>query len=414
MIKLLFLIAASLLHLVPICARAQQKAFGFHMVQKRKSVRVPFKLHANLVIVPVQINDSDTLQFILDSGVGTIIVTDPQVSRFVDKGYSRTVTIDGVGNEASRKANVSIGNTFKMPHIQAFDQNLVVLESDMLKLSEFLGTPIHGIFGYELFERFVITIDFRRQELILRPPDHYRYRPKYGDKLPIQIVNRRPYLSAVQITEKGEEKNVQVLLDTGAGHALMLDTYSSSIALPEKVVRVQLGVGLGGVVSGHLGRLSKLQVGRFELHDVLSSFPDKSSFGSKINSMSGRQGNIGGELLRRFVVTFHYRDQYVVLKPIKKALKETFEHDMSGMELRAKGDKYTSYEVDHVKEDSPAYHAGIQKGDKIVFINDTQASNLSLTEINKTLQHKEGKEINLVLKRGDQLVFTSFILKRTI
>ncbi|WP_247235931.1 aspartyl protease family protein [Telluribacter sp. SYSU D00476] len=414
MIKLLFLLAASLFYLIPICSRAQQKAFGFHLVQQRKSVRVPFKLHANLVIVPVQINNSDTLHFILDSGVSTIIVTDPEIAKFVDKGYTRTVTIDGVGNEASRKATVSIGNTFRMPHIQAFDQNLVVLENDMLKLSEFLGTPIHGIFGYELFERFVITIDFRRQELILRPPEHYQYRRKYGDKLPIQIENRRPYLSTVQITDRGEKKNVQMLLDTGAGHALMLDTYSSNVSLPDKVVRVQLGVGLGGAVSGHLGRLPKLQVGRFELHDVLSSFPDNSSFGAKINSMGRRQGNIGGELLRRFVVTFHYKGQYVVLKPIKSALRETFEHDMSGLELRAKGDKYNSYVVDHVKEDSPAYYAGVQKDDKLMFINSTPASNLSLTEINKTLQRKEGKEIDLVLKRGDELIVTSFVLKRII
>jgi hypothetical protein len=401
--------------LIPSLSRAQQqKVFGFHLIQKRKSVRIPFKLHANLVIVPVLINNSDTLQFILDTGVSSTIITDPLVDRFVNKGYTRTIIIDGVGNEESRKANISIGNTLRMGHVRAYEQNLVVLDSDILKLSEFIGAPIHGIFGYELFERFVITIDYRQHELIIRQPERYRYRRWQGERLPLTLENRRPLLSAVQITERGKEKPVQVLLDTGAGHALMLNAYATDITLPDEVVRVQLGVGLGGNVSGHLGRLQKLQVGPFVMKDVLTSFPDSASFGAKVVSASGRQGNIGGELLRRFVVTLNYKEKFVVMKPIRRVLAEPFEHDMSGLDFRAKGEDYNAYYVDRVIEDSPAYYAGIQKDDKLLYINNNPVSNLTLTGINRMLQRKEGREINLVLMRDEKLVFASFQLKRTI
>ncbi|HEV7346755.1 aspartyl protease family protein [Telluribacter sp.] len=412
MLRLFFLIVALFFILVP--EQAQEKVFGFHLINKRKTTRIPFKLHANLVIVPVQINNSDTLHFILDTGVSTIIITDPTVARYVNKGYTRTVTIDGIGNEERRQASISIGNTFRMGNVRAYDQNLVVLEEDLLKLSEFIGTPIHGIFGYDLFERFVVTMDYRRQELIIKMPEDFRYRRWHGDQLPLRVENRRPYLPAVQLTEKGEEKTVQMLLDTGAGHAVMLNTYSTNVTLPDKVLRVQLGIGLGGAVSGYLGRLPKLRVGQFEMHDVLTSFPDSSSFGAKINFPAARQGNLGGELLRRFVVTFHYKEQYVILKPIRKVLAETFEHDMSGLDFRAKGDEFNAYFVDRVILDSPAYYAGVQVGDKLLYINNTSANDINLTGINKILQRKEGREVNLVLMRSNELVFISFILKRTI
>ncbi|MEZ4903564.1 MAG: hypothetical protein R2822_18260 [Spirosomataceae bacterium] len=98
-----------------------------------------------------------------------------------------------------------------------------------------------------------------------------------------------------------------------------------------------MGRGLNGVINGSLGRIDKVRFGKYELDNVLASFPDSVSFGMKFASRNDRQGNIGCELLRRFHVTFNYSEHYMVLKPIKRRMKETFEHDMSGMEIRAKG-----------------------------------------------------------------------------
>ncbi|MBU1822782.1 MAG: retropepsin-like domain-containing protein, partial [Bacteroidetes bacterium] len=123
-------------------------------MQKRKSIRIPFELHANLVIIPAVINNSDTLHFILDTGVSSTIVTDPEVSRFINTQYVRSIQLDGVGQDSSVQAQISIGNTLRVGYARIFEHNLVVLEKDILKLSELVGTPIHGLIGYELFERF--------------------------------------------------------------------------------------------------------------------------------------------------------------------------------------------------------------------------------------------------------------------
>ncbi|MPR33780.1 aspartyl protease family protein [Salmonirosea aquatica] len=398
----------------PLETKAQAKRFGFHLIQKRRSTRIPFELHANLIIIPACINNSDTLHFILDTGVGSTIITDPTVTPYINSQFVRAIRLDGVGQDSTMEAQVSIGNTLRVGFARTFNHNLVVLQKDVLKLSELIGTPINGLIGYELFERFVVTIDFRHREVLLQLPEYYKYRPKKGALVPLDLVDRKPYIEDVTIRGKGGEQKVKLLLDTGAGHAVMLNTYSTHIPLPDTTIDVQLGIGLSGKISGSLGRLKGIKIGGYNLSDVVTSFPDSLSFGGKLGPNTGREGNVGGELLRRFRVTINYPDRYMVLKPIRKAMKETFEHDMSGMDLRAKGEKFNEYYVDKVIEDSPADAAGLQKDDRLMFIGNSSASELNMTEIYKLLQRKEGKAIDLVVNRKGSLVFTTLILKRII
>ncbi|MFN3382692.1 MAG: PDZ domain-containing protein, partial [Runella zeae] len=225
----------------------------------------------------------------------------------------------------------------------------------------------------------------------------------------------KPYADVVALVEGGRELPIRVVIDTGAGHALLIDkTPTNKIQLPQKVLRAQLGRGLNGVINGNLGRIDKVRFGKYELENVLASFPDSVSFGVKLASRDERHGNIGCELLRRFKVTFNYADRYMILKPVKRRLKETFEHDMSGMEVRAKGDDFRQYYIDKVVEDSPAWEAGLQEGDEVLFINNKSSNDLIISEIYKILQKGEGKEISLLVRRNGSIQFVKFQLKRMI
>lgn len=400
--------------LSPLLSEAQEKKFGFHFIQKRRSTRIPFGLHANLIIVPARINNSDTLHFIVDTGVSSTIITDPSITPYINSEFVRTIQLDGVGKDSTLEAQVSVGNTLQVGDALTYNHNLVVLQKDFLKLSELIGTPINGLIGYEFFERFVVTIDFRQREILLQLPDDYRYRPRKGTKVPLEMIDKKPYINDILIRQKGSEQRVKLLLDTGAGHAVMLNTYSTHIPLPDTTIEVQLGIGLSGKISGSLGRLQGIEIGGYPLTSVVASFPDSLSFGGKLNPNAGRQGNIGGELLRRFRVTINYPEKYMVLKPIRKAMKETFEHDMSGMDLRARGDNFHEYYIDKIVEDSPAFRAGLETDDRLMFINNSSVNELNMTEIYKLLQRKEGKAIDIVVNRKGSLVFTTLILKRII
>ncbi len=392
-----------------------RELFGFQIQGKRKSVRVPFELHSNLILVPVVVNYRDTLRFILDTGVSSTIVTSPKAIKGNPLLLIRKVSLTGVGEGNSLSAHVAINNSLELGGLLAHRQNMVVLDEDVLDLSEYVGTPVHGIFGYEIFAGFVVTLDFSHRELVITKPEHYRYTRRKGDIYPITIEDTKPFTNAVTLLADGREHPIKVAIDTGAGHALLLDKSSSkSVRLPDKVIRAQLGRGLNGVINGDLGRIDGVRLGKYELENVVASFPDSLSFASKLSTEDSRQGNIGCELLRRFKVTINYRDNYMVLKPVRKLMKEKFEHDMSGIEIKAEGEDLKSYIVSHVLHGSPAYHAGLVEGDVLLFMNERAMSDMTVSDVYRLLQKGDGKAIGVVLRRQGSLVFTQITLKRMI
>lgn len=418
MIRYYLLLYCFLFSVIELHAQKKQKIeekFGFFLEGNNKFVRIPFQMHSNLIIIPLKINNSDTLHFVLDTGVSSIIVTNPNAIDRRTLNFTRQVKITGAGEGQSLSASVAIGNTLRMGRMRANYQNMVVLDEDVLKLSEYVGIPIDGIFGYELFNNFVVTIDFTNQEILIIQPKYYKYRKFHGDKYPITIEDTKPYAEFIALVEDGRELPLRVVIDTGAGHALLIDkSEESQIQLPEKVITAQLGRGLNGVINGKLGRIEKVKFGKYQLQNVLASFPDSLSFGVKFDERHTRQGNVGCELLRRFKVTLNYGEKYMVLKPVKRRMKETFEHDMSGIELKAKGKELKEYVITAILPDSPAWNADLHENDEILYINDQLARDINISDIYKIFQKGEGKEISILIKRQGQIMFKKFQLKRMI
>lgn len=397
-----------------------EKPFGFHFTSKgQKIARIPIDVQANLVILKVTIDNSDTLQFILDTGVSSTIITDPKIAEKIGFQYVRTVQITGAGEDDPLEARVSIGHTLRIGEIRAYQQNLVVLNEDVLQLSEFLGIPIHGIFGYDLFSQFVVTIDFDAKEIYFRNPAHFKANRIHGTPYPLTVTQTKPFTEAVALATRPTDppQRVRLVIDTGAGHALMLNQKSapSSVQAPEKTIRTHLGRGLSGEINGKIGRMHSFQLGAIKIPNMLASFPDSTAFGDKFPTLEqDRQGSLGGEFLRRFRVTFHYRAGLFYLKPNRSRIKEPYEHDMSGLEIRIKGEDLKTVLIQRVVEQSPAHLAGIRPGDEILFVNNRRMDQMSISELYKLLASKEGKEIELFLKREQEVVFAYFQLKRFI
>jgi hypothetical protein len=413
--RVLLLLLFFITSISSLCLGQDKEKFGFQILRNRRSTRITFELQANLIIVPVKINNSDTLRFILDTGVSSIILTDPKIAKKLDLKSIRAVKISGAGEGLELIAGVSIGNNIRMGEMIGYRQNIIALENDVLELSEFVGMPIHGIIGYDIFNRFVVTIDFGTHEIVLQNPENYTYRPSKGDRFPITIEDSKPYLDAIQVIDNEKIIPLKVIVDTGAGHALSIDaTRVAQVAMPEKTVKAQLGRGLSGIISGSLGRIPKIRLGKFELKDIVTSFPDSASVISKASPLIERQGNIGCELLRRFKVTFNYRDQYLVLKPINRRMKEPFEHNMTGLEIIAKGENFQDFTIERIIDDSPAAKAGLREGDNLMFIDNKYHNQLTISEIYKIFQKGEGKHITFIVNRGGEMVYANLILKRII
>ncbi|MBC8111630.1 MAG: aspartyl protease family protein [Verrucomicrobia bacterium] len=394
---------------------AAQVAYGYEFKPKRKRVSIPFEWQCNLMIVKLRINKSDTLNFILDTGVGMNLLTDPKVATAMGLQYVKTIDIVGAGQGEALAAHVAIGNQIYLTGVRATGQSVVALSEDVLALSDYVGMPVHGVFGYDIFRSFVVEIDYSRKLVTLHNAKQYRYKTKKGEKIPVMIEDGKPYIVAEAILDNGKQIPLKLLVDTGAGHAISLDRNTKDgIEIPEKSMYVQLGRGLSGIITGHIGRLKNFKIGDYLLKDAITSFPDTNSLASRITRNSGRQGNVGCEILKRFHVTFNYNENYMILKPEKKFFKEPFERDMTGITIRARGENYDKYFIERVEGGSPAAKAGLEIGDEILSVNEKMSRNISLSDLYKIFQSKHGKPVKMFVKRRNEFFYTEFLLKKMI
>jgi len=76
--------------------RKKDDRYGYHFQGKhQKSAKFSFDLHANLIVLKATLDDSDTLRFILDTGVTSTIVTDSKRVLTLGVRYVRRVKISG-------------------------------------------------------------------------------------------------------------------------------------------------------------------------------------------------------------------------------------------------------------------------------------------------------------------------------
>ena len=407
--------------LLPTVARAQlqpqalkkeELAFRFVKPGQRK-IRMPFEFQRNLIILQAHLNGQGPYNFLLDSGVGISIITDPTLIEPLKLRRGVNYNVMGAGQEKPLEAFFSDSVRVTMPGVVAPTLPFLVLSSDVLNLSGYVGLPVHGILGYDVFNSFVVQIEPTAAQLWFHAPGTFA--PPRGRRwtlLPLDIEGRKSYLhTSVRLTDS-LALPLKLVLDTGAGHALSLETSSDSrMRVPTQRLRSQLGRGLSGAINGYLGRVRSMQLGRYQLHYPLTSFPDADNGALRVEVP--RNGNVGFELLKRFEVIIDYTHNTLWLRP-NSLFRDPFEHDMCGLELLASGPEYRRYFVLRLEPNSPATEAGLQPDDELISINLLPVKGLSLTQISRIFHSGDGKTLFLLLQRNGQLVSAFIRLKRQI
>jgi hypothetical protein len=392
-------------------ANAQQ--IGFDFPEGVDKVEIPFERYNNLIVIPVTINHSLTLKFILDTGVQFAILTEKAFGEFLELSYDRRLVIQGPGMVDSISAQVASQIEMRLPGdvVSGINQSLLVLEEDYLNLRRNLGADVYGIIGYDIFSRFVVEFNYDDKLLVLHEPRKFRPK-KYHKRVPLQVINTKPYINAKISFENGDKEQIKLMVDTGASHALLLDDNSDGIILPSKTLQTVIGRGLGGDINGLLGRVKSIQINKFEFEDPIASFPAEGNYSDSMKRGS-RHGTIGGEILTRFNPVFDYLRGVLYLRKSREFF-EDFEHDMSGLDVMAAGSKLNQVKVIGVREGSPADLAGIQVDDIITSINGLNTEDVSFAVITTSLRQKPGKKVNIKIRRKGEIIKTSFKLERMI
>ncbi|MFI5140004.1 MAG: aspartyl protease family protein [Sphingobacteriales bacterium] len=391
------------------CYSLLAKAQYFDLEGNRKHVTIPFRMIRDMVVIKLNINGKGPFNFIMDTGVGLMLITDPKLVDSINIPKKRTIKISGLGKGEDYEAYITSALNVEIPGLISYDVGAAILKTDHFGLSNFAGIAVHGLLGYEFFNNLAVKIDFRDSTItVSRPKDSRPFRKGY--KIPLTIEDRKPYLYAKVTFPDGITSNEKLILDIGAGHPLSLDNIIQKHGLPKKFISANLGVGLTGPVDGFISRVKELYLGRYKLKDVITSYPVG---GNIATPQDKRDGNLGMGILKRFTMIIDYPDSALYLKP-GPTLNDPFEHDMSGMEYYKAGGDFDHVVISRVEPGSPADEVGIEAGDEIMGINFKPVTKLSLEEIDGLFRSQAERSLLLQIyhdKKYDNVVIT---LKRRI
>jgi hypothetical protein len=388
-----------------------QQTIGFELQSKRPSITLPFTLVNNLIILPVTIDNRITLKFIFDTGANNPILTERLFADMIEMEFNRNILISGPGIYDSIQAFVASDISFNLgAELYGQHLSLLVLDEDYIELEKNLGEDIYGIIGYDLFSRFVVRLDYDNLEATFYDPKRFK-KPRGYHAFKLDMRASKPYIKSL-VSQKNRVDTMELMVDTGASHALLLDIDQSKvIARPDSTLETSLGHGLGGEIPGKIGRLSEFQMGFYEMGDILVSIPDPGAYSNSIKRGS-RHGTIGGAILKKLNPILDYHNGYIYLKK-GNSFKEPFSYDMSGLRISYMDDP-ERFEISGLTENSPAELAGLQVGDVVKDINGRNIFDDSLSSIYTLLKSRENKKIKVnVIRNGIPLQF-EFRLRKMI
>jgi len=261
---------------------------------------------------------------------------------------------------------------------------------------------------------FIVDINFESKIITLIKPEYFKPKKRYT-ALPITIEDTKPFLKVRAKQTESDEMTLKLMIDTGASHALLLEEEShENIRIPTPNIPSNIGRGLAGDLKGKIGRIESLGFGDFQFKGVITTFPETNSYLDSLKRGNiYRNGTLGGEVMSRFNIIFDYSDGLLYLKKNSKYSKR-FEYNISGIIIKATGLNLEDFTIDEVRKGSAAELAGLQQGDEIIAVNNSNVKNLKLEQVIGYFNSKHNKLLKVDLKRDGVLIKKKFRLQRQI
>lgn len=380
-------------------AMPHHKLSDFAFVGGGNVATIPFQLINNHIYIQVTVN-GHPLHFMLDTGGANILT--PEAAKRAGIASKGALQGGGVGKKSVNTGLGEVRNLTLGGKVTLRDQVFGVLP--LPGFSKVEGTAFDGLVGYEVFKRFVVKIDYAARKLTLMRPKDFKAAGA-GTAVPFTFLGHIPGVKGSIDGLSGEFE-----IDTGSRAALTLwgpfvkdhDLARRYRASPETVV----GWGVGGSASGRVARGDTLKLGSVVVHDPVLELSTATEGAGADKYIAG---NVGGEILRHFTVTFDYANQRMYLKP-NRDYGAPMDYDRSGMWVNAGGG---GFEVKSVMPEGPADEAGIKPGDLITAVDGKPASSLSLSDVRRKLSHEApGTRVTLTLGVGKDARTVTLVLRR--
>jgi hypothetical protein len=275
-----------------------------------RSADLPFAIEKDLILLPVRVNDSRTMQFLLDTGAGGSILRGVEADKL---GLASKGSADVTGGAGSASVRRLAPVELHMPGVDVGHVELAAGLDELLDgLSEHLGRRVDGIFGFNLIAPFVLDVDARHGGVSLHAPsDHLA--PPGGDVVPLSFVNNKPAVNLTLVTDRGISVQGVFVVDTGSDGDISVNTpfvrQHQLLGAGQEGVETR-NTGVGGDTEAVLIEMPSARIGTTIIDRPMVAL----SRGDNGNDASAAyDGTIGQHALQRFRVIYDYSNSRMII-----------------------------------------------------------------------------------------------------
>ena len=262
---------------------------------------IPFTLGKdNGIHLKGKINNSDTLDFLFDTGAGISVIPSSIINQKVN------LTIDGSqengGTDGVATVDKSSKNTIEINNLKW--ENVPLLSINYQKPS------FDAVLGWIAFEDKIVEIDYEKSVLVIHP-----FLPNLSTeytRLEFKLIGGIPYIKCKLIVNEKECEG-WFDFDTGSDGELMIGQKFAKDNLLNNVMKnigTSKSVGSTGIeIKNNDVILPKLKLGEYEMYQIPLSIQEQEVEGNEHNE------NIGNNILKRFNAIIDFKNNYIYLKP---------------------------------------------------------------------------------------------------
>jgi hypothetical protein len=355
---------------------------------------LPFRLVDNRVYAKVSVNGEGPFLFLFDTGA-TNTITRSLAAR-LGIAWGGRAAEQGAG-EGVAEAGFAKVAALDIAGARIKDQ-VVGVDPDDLQTVEAVGDQ--GVIGFETFRRFVVRLDYEQGLITLIDPKTFDAKDA-GTPIRFDFEG-----NILQVAGEFEGVPARLVVDTGSRAEVVLNRpFVERNHLRDKHPKGVDGVagwGVGGPAYAYATRGTSLAVGPIAIGDVVALFStqEKGAFAG-----GDFDGEIGGGVLKRFVVTFDYARQTLYLKPRGRPPDDVGTFDRAGMWFNA---SEVGFRIVDVARNGPAAEAGLAPGDEIVGFDGKPAKDFTVSDLRRRLRlGRPGTDVTFTIRRsGREHIFT--------
>jgi len=274
------------------------------------------------------------------------------------------------------------------------------------------GHDFDGIIGSDFIRQFVVEVDYQQRVLKLYDKDKFVYSGD-GESVPVQLNGQgHPVLEGVVSPIDGEPISGRFVLDLGSSGSLSLMSPVVSehklLANGLKTIKA-IGVGgAGGQVTGQIGRVKSLQIGKYSIANPVALFSEDNVGAMATSSLVG---NIGQLIASKFKVFLDYSHNRIILEPTA-TFAEPMDRAGTGFALTTEGKDHATVRITDVLENSPASEAGLQIDDIVLSVDGVPVSELKVSRMVEMFDRPNSYK--LMVKRGEKTFPVTLVTRKLI